>query len=255
MALVMEEGDVCNSWEDIEDNSALLEKQLARLQVSSKNPNDANGFGRGENTGPITIDSTREESLRTQYAPPEPKLKILARPKGNRSSKTESNSVKTPKSAPAKTLQQREEEYAAARMRILGDVRFEAEEAEAEMEAALSPAEILKLKVAEAMGGDSNNVAKRPVKSASVQNGIAVGSAAAENGDHNQNPAAQNGDNQAQQQGQQPHPRRNKRSREKFKTTNPEPQRDFPVPKTESDRIIRHPRGPDGSAGFTNYRS
>ena len=139
-------------------------------------------------------------------------------------------------------------------MRILGDVRFEAEEAQAEMESNLSPAEILKLKVAEAIRGDNGSTApsnnKRPPSKSSVQNGgaVAFSGNSVEQGDP-QNPA-QNG------QEQQPRPRRNKRSREKFKTVNPEPQRDFPVPKTESDRIIRHPRGPDGSTGFINtFRS
>ena len=141
-------------------------------------------------------------------------------------------------------------------MRILGDVRFEAEEAQAEMESNLSPAEILKLKVAEAIRGDNGSAAttnnKRPPNKSSVQNGGVValsGNNLEQQADPQQANPAQNG------QQEQPR-RRNKRSREKVKTVNPEPQRDFPVPKTESDRIIRHPRGPDGSTGFINtFRS
>ena len=69
-------------------------------------PQDLSRRGQ-QNSGPITIDSTREESLRTQYVPPEPKLKILARPKGNRTHQASTNNTaKGGKPAPAKTLQQ-----------------------------------------------------------------------------------------------------------------------------------------------------
>ncbi|CAG7724136.1 unnamed protein product [Allacma fusca] len=226
MALVVEgnDNDVCNSWEDIDDNAEILEKQLARLKLektqTESGVSELKEKTLNSNTASITLDSTTQESLRTQYAPPEPKMTILARPKENNNTQIKIASKQTSKTAPAKSLQQREQEYAAARMRILGDVRFEAEEAEAEMEAALSPAEILKLKVAEAVRSDGDGGAT-PSTATPQQNGH----------------------------------RRNKRSREKIKTSNPEPIRDFPVPKTDLDRIIRHPRGPDGSSGFTSYRS
>lgn len=64
--------------------------------------------------------------------------------------------VKSPK-----TREQREQEYAEARQRILGDVRFLEEEREVEMENRLTPAEILKMKIQEALADDAK--AKTPV--------------------------------------------------------------------------------------------
>lgn len=43
---------------------------------------------------------------------------------------------------------------------------------------------------------------------------------------------------------------RAKKSREKFKTPNIESPREFPLSKTDSERIFRQPRGPDGTSGF-----
>jgi hypothetical protein len=252
MALVVEgnDNDVVNSWEDIEDNAEILEKQLARLTLDkAQNESGVSELREGRmnsNTASIVLDSTTQESLRTQYAPPEPKMKILARPKANNNTQVKNASKHGSKTAPAKSLQQREQEYAAARMRILGDVRFEAEEAEAEMEAALSPAEILKLKVAEAVRSDGG---EKPTKSkGNPETTPPVTTPSEDNLTKGATPSTAA---TPQQNGH----RRNKRSREKIKTCNPEPIRDLPVSKTDLDRIIRHPRGPDGSSGFTSYRS
>lgn len=61
-----------------------------------------------------------EDCMRTQYVPPEPTVKILKRPQSNQQLSAEQK----PK-APIKTLQQREQEYAEARLRILGSAKSE----------------------------------------------------------------------------------------------------------------------------------
>lgn len=67
-----------------------------------------------------------EDSVRTQYAPT---VKILKRPPdGNRAGGSPNGAggaEKSPSRQPVKTLQQREAEYAEARLRILGSARSE----------------------------------------------------------------------------------------------------------------------------------
>lgn len=58
-----------------------------------------------------------DDCLRTQYVPPEKTVKILKRPTND---KNNSSSADQKPKAPIKTLQQREQEYAEARLRILG---------------------------------------------------------------------------------------------------------------------------------------
>lgn len=58
---------------------------------------------------------TGDDALRSQYVPPEPTVKILKRPTKNPNSNNNSKVYQ-----PKKTLQQREQEYAEARLRILG---------------------------------------------------------------------------------------------------------------------------------------
>lgn len=70
-----------------------------------------------------------EEDGRTRYVPPEPTVKILKRPQSTGSSHFSSgenvvmNGDATKPRQPVKTLQQRELEYAEARLRILGEAR------------------------------------------------------------------------------------------------------------------------------------
>lgn len=59
---------------------------------------------------------TGDDALRSQYVPPEPTVKILKRP-----SKDAQNNSDSKVYQPKKTLQQREQEYAEARLRILGE--------------------------------------------------------------------------------------------------------------------------------------
>lgn len=65
---------------------------------------------------PVKIILTGEDALRTQYVPPEPTVTILKRP-----SKDAQNAIDSKTYQPKKTLQQREQAYAEARLRILGE--------------------------------------------------------------------------------------------------------------------------------------
>lgn len=69
------------------------------------------------NGTPINVILTGDDAFRSQYVPPEPAVKILKRPVNN----IQTNHCKT--AHPKKTLQQREEEYAQARLRILGQAQ------------------------------------------------------------------------------------------------------------------------------------
>lgn len=64
-----------------------------------------------------------DECLRAQYVPPEPTVKILKRPSNDKSNQQLLSEQKT--KAPIKTLKQREQEYAEARLRILGSAKSE----------------------------------------------------------------------------------------------------------------------------------
>lgn len=56
--------------------------------------------------------------MRSQYVPPEPTVKILKRP-----TKEVQNSADPKSYQPKKTLEQRKQEYAQARLRILGEAQ------------------------------------------------------------------------------------------------------------------------------------
>lgn len=66
----------------------------------------------------MNIILTGDDALRSQYVPPEPTVKILKRP-----TKDVQNNVDPKMFQPKKTLQQREQEYAEARLRILGEAQ------------------------------------------------------------------------------------------------------------------------------------
>lgn len=67
-----------------------------------------------------------DDEYRTQYVAPQPKLKILKRP----TSGGNQTSIESRPKPPVKTLQQREQEYAQARLRILGSARSAEESTE-----------------------------------------------------------------------------------------------------------------------------
>jgi len=167
---MMEQVEVCNSWEEFDDNAKLLEQQLEKLKLqkgrqklpepqpepellapeSSSADNVAEGVPKmrvlkrnvpkdpdvvenGVST-PSTNGMTnhseiviQDDSMRTQYVPPEPRISILSRPKKSDESSASRNSHSKSKNQAVKTLEQREQEYAEARRRIFGDALETAE--------------------------------------------------------------------------------------------------------------------------------
>ncbi|XP_059620600.1 SUZ domain-containing protein 1 [Phlebotomus argentipes] len=99
--------DVLDSWEEI-DEAQLTAKINKMREHSSKD----------KNSRKMTILAVEDDprSHFGQFGPSEPTLKILKRPQDGGG--TAGGDVK-PK-APVKSLQQREQEYAEARLRILG---------------------------------------------------------------------------------------------------------------------------------------
>jgi hypothetical protein len=135
---------------------------------------------------------------------------------------------------------QREQEYAEARMRILGDVRFLEEEHEAALESSLSPAEILKLKISEAMQNEPttpSSTGAGTAENASGTSGVVVSE-----------------DGTTEEAGSGVSKAKSKKKAKANRVPNPSPPIDFPLSKADADRIVRQPRGPDGSNGFALKR-
>lgn len=118
----------------------VLEKKLERLKVKTNSAN-SNHKSAHDTTGVGELAMPRvllEDSLRTQYAPT---VKILRRPpdanRAGGSPNGAGGADKSPSRQPVKTLQQREAEYAEARLRILGSARSE-DDAQKEKSGSLS---------------------------------------------------------------------------------------------------------------------
>ncbi|KAJ9575757.1 hypothetical protein L9F63_007403 [Diploptera punctata] len=90
-----EEVDVIESWEQIEE-SGILDQKLMHPDTPSPDESELMP-SRGTSNGPVIL---QEDGIRTHYIPPQPTVKILKRPARNR-----------------------EQEYAEARLRILGEAR------------------------------------------------------------------------------------------------------------------------------------
>jgi len=105
-----------DNWEEIEETD-VLEQKFNKLIMPSLEANSING---SIDKGPIEVTLTGDDALRSQYVPPEPTVKILKRP-----IKGAPNTNDSRKAVPKKTLQQREQEYAEARLRILGEASSE----------------------------------------------------------------------------------------------------------------------------------
>jgi len=127
MADAIEDEELCDSWEDMID-SGVLERKLEVINCSSSVVNHTCPVEDITENGnrPVGIQPVLylEETSRTQYVPPEPQVKILKRPVAN--STVVINGDKS-SSKPGKSLQQREAEYAEARLRILGSAKSEEE--------------------------------------------------------------------------------------------------------------------------------
>ncbi|XP_022916220.1 SUZ RNA-binding domain-containing [Onthophagus taurus] len=111
MASKQQELDIIESWEQIEETEDIerkLNKLIPSKSLADTKTNKLNGTS-------IGIILTGDDALRSQYVPPEPTVKILKRPTNNQTN----NDAKV--FQPKKTLKEREQEYAKARLRILGE--------------------------------------------------------------------------------------------------------------------------------------
>ncbi|XP_063974363.1 SUZ domain-containing protein 1 isoform X2 [Diachasmimorpha longicaudata] len=117
--------EVFDTWEEMEASGA-LDRKLNALQLdpldSLDNRQTPTLVSNRNTNGQMII--LGEDGVRSQYVPPKPTVKILKRPQ--RDVKGYGDGVLTngdkPKQ-PIKSLKQREQEYAEARKRILGEER------------------------------------------------------------------------------------------------------------------------------------
>jgi len=289
----MGDADLCESWEQFSEDAERLEKELDKLtldksknrmassridpspeHIRSQASSDVPGTPGStqqfrilrRNRDPVTVgipavnfvspgielDSTTEDSLRTQFVP---QLKILSRPKPSPAEEVVISTSKEKKQVTTtKSLQQREKEYSEARMRILGDVRFLEEEKEAELECTMTPAEILKMKVARAVLGDN-----APPPSAPLPIPVSSGfDNSTSNGPEPPQNATPEGDGILLGGEGGPGVAKSKNKRKPRARSNPNPivppPVHFPPSKIDSERITRQPRGPDGTTGFHTPR-
>lgn len=108
-------------------SNQVLEKKLERLKVKTNSANSNNTASPASGGGELSVMPrvVLEDSVRTQYAPA---VKILKRPPDASRTGGSVNGTsfeKSPNRQPVKSLQQREAEYAEARLRILGSARSE----------------------------------------------------------------------------------------------------------------------------------
>lgn len=105
-----------------------LDSKLDELKknVTNSKPVSSPAIANGQAFNVMLLND--DECMRTQYVPPEPTVKILKRP-SNDKTKEQLLAEARPK-APIKTLQQREQEYAEARLRILGSAKSAEDEEE-----------------------------------------------------------------------------------------------------------------------------
>ncbi|XP_026461859.1 SUZ domain-containing protein 1-like [Ctenocephalides felis] len=124
-----QEKDVYENWEEI-DESCLENKLNSIINGDSK-------ITEMTNVGPLKMILMGDDAYRTH--PPEPTVKILKRP-----SKSPHSAIiqESKPRAPIKTLQQREQEYAEARLRILGSAKSPEEINEPSVNGSQSKSEI-----------------------------------------------------------------------------------------------------------------
>ncbi|KAG8234067.1 hypothetical protein J437_LFUL013563 [Ladona fulva] len=176
------ESEVFESWEEMEDSGA-LDKKLKKMKP--KTPPEESEIKRVylslmkfyavvltqqsssiylRNFSPtISTISTviiQEDGLRAQYVPPEPTVKILKRPARSMNRNGDGfqfNGDSKPRQ-PIKTLQQREQEYAEARLRILGEARSPAEQPNDDRVNRIQ----MKMEVLRTTGCESENIVRHP---------------------------------------------------------------------------------------------
>ncbi|XP_066588775.1 SUZ RNA-binding domain-containing [Prorops nasuta] len=116
--------DVLESWEDIEETGA-LDKTLDALQLNAVEALDeieSSSFKPADNRNTTRMIILGEDGVRSQYVPPQPTVKILKRPTRDSQGSGDGPLLNGDKpKQPIKSLRQREQEYAEARKRILGE--------------------------------------------------------------------------------------------------------------------------------------
>ncbi|KAI5709491.1 hypothetical protein M8J76_008162 [Diaphorina citri] len=108
--------ECCDSWEELAD-SGILDKKLEKLHAKSSSLEET---GSGQNK--VSHITVIPEDARLRYAFSEPTVRILKRPSksaGDGEGLVNGDANKRV----VKTLQQREQEYAEARLRILGEAK------------------------------------------------------------------------------------------------------------------------------------
>ncbi|KAK8397337.1 hypothetical protein O3P69_004799 [Scylla paramamosain] len=104
--------DLLDNWEEIDENPAVLEKRLEKLSVKKA-------------TAEVPLMPTQlvsyEDGPRTPFTSQEPKIMILRRPQERSPSSAANGIINSKQKQPVKSLEQRQQEYAQARLRILGD--------------------------------------------------------------------------------------------------------------------------------------
>lgn len=115
--------DVLESWEEIEESEA-IDKKLDALQlnaVGALEEIESSSFKTTHSTNTRMI-MLGDDGIRSQYVPPKPTVKILKRPTRDSQGSGDGPLVNGDKpKQPIKSLKQREQEYAEARKRILGE--------------------------------------------------------------------------------------------------------------------------------------
>lgn len=151
--------DVLESWEDIEESGA-LDKKLDALQltaVQALEDIESPSFKSNHSTNARMI-ILGEDGVRSQYVPPQPTVKILKRPSRDSQGSGDGPLINGDKpKQPIKSLKQREQEYAEARRRILGEEKSPDEKIVQEI------SRIQPKSVAASGSGLPNNVVRLPI--------------------------------------------------------------------------------------------
>ncbi|KAL7637129.1 UNVERIFIED_CONTAM: hypothetical protein RMT77_012887 [Armadillidium vulgare] len=112
MAEEIEDETVVDSWEDFEENPDVLDQQLKKMSLKNEKSPE-------KDREPVIMVS--EDNQRSGlFNPLEPKIMILRRPP-KQEVEHPNGMVSLKQKHPVKSLQQRQAEYAEARLRILGN--------------------------------------------------------------------------------------------------------------------------------------
>lgn len=153
-----------------------------------------------------------------------------------------------PRRAPVKSLEQRKQEYAEARLRILGDAKFSDDDDD----------EGAKEKAQEVVVGQNNTNKGKGQQQSNNNNNVGMRNNG-RNNNYNNNKGGGGSSSGAPQMmtmsnHHHHHHQTNNTSSPSFTSRPPPAVFNASVPPPRFDPVIRVPRGPDGSVGFTNRR-